>query len=105
MKKVDGFKGKKFLLGVLVAYFFTFFFSYFYFMAVSPLIIGKVIEGLPETNSSPIMIDPLLIKTFSILGILLLTFIFVYLLPRIIHRKYMQKNKVKTQKYKAFRNL
>lgn len=104
MKRVDGLTGKKFLIGVLVAYFLTFFFSYFYFMAASPLIIGKSITNLAEEKYDPEVDNPLLIKTFSILGIVLIIFILVYVLPRVLHRKYMDKKKIKTQKYRAFKN-
>jgi hypothetical protein len=104
MKRVDGLTGKKFLIGVLIAYFFTFFFSYFYFMTASPIIIGKAIAGMPEEDSSPQIIDPILIKTFSILGLLLLIFIFVYLVPKIIHMRQMRQKKIRVEKYKPFRN-
>jgi sterol desaturase/sphingolipid hydroxylase (fatty acid hydroxylase superfamily) len=104
MKKVDGLTGRKFLIGVLIAYFLTFFFSYFYFMTASPLILGKAIAELPEENVSPQIIDPILIKTFSILGLLLLIFIFVYFIPRIIHLKQMKLGNRRVEKYKPFKN-
>jgi len=104
MRRVDGLTGKKFLIGVLIAYFLTFFFSYFYFMTANPIIVGKAIAGMPEENYSSQVMDPILIKTFSILGLLLLIFIFVYIIPKIIHIRQMRQKKIKIEKYRPFKN-
>jgi len=104
MKKVDGFNGRNFLFGVLVTYFFTFFFSYFYFMVASPIIIGNAIIGLPVENNSPNIVDPALIKTFEILGVLILIVLIVYVIPKKIYRRQTKHIKLKVPRYKAFRN-
>jgi len=93
---------KRFLFTVLVAYFFVFFFSYFYFMAARPLIIGNVVSQMeynPETT------DYALMKTFGIIGIIVLIVIFIYVIPLIIHKKQRKVKEVKIPRYKPFKNL
>lgn len=104
MKRVDGINGRKFLYGVLVAYFFTFFFSYFYFFMAGAVITGNAVAGLPENTDSPILIDPALLKTFAILGIIVAIVLFVYVIPLIINRRQAKKGKLKIEKYSPFRS-
>lgn len=105
MKRVDGINGKKFLVGVLFVYFFTFFFSYFYFMTASTIIVGNAIVNLPEENNSPEIIDPYLIKTFTILGVLIAIIIIVYVIPKILYKKHSGSPKKEIPVYKPFRNF
>lgn len=103
MKRVDGLRGKNFLLSVLVLYFLVFFFSYFYFMTASTLIVGKAIVETEKENYK-YMNDPALIQTLWVLLILFFLFIFVYLIPRIMHKRQMKNRKIKTENYKPFKS-
>lgn len=103
MRRVDGLTGRNFLIGILIAYFLTFFFSYFYFMTASTLITGNAVIGT-EKGDYQYMNDPALIQTLWILLILVLLFILVYIIPRIIHKRQMKRKKTKIERYSAFRN-
>lgn len=103
MRRVDGFHGKKFLTGVLVAYFMVFFFSYIYFMTASSLISGNAIVETEKENYN-YMGDPALIKTFWVVLILVMLVIFLYIVPKIIHKKQLKQKKPKVERYSAFRN-
>jgi hypothetical protein len=102
MKRVDGLTGRNFLIGILIAYFLTFFFSYFYFMTASTLITGNAVIAT-EKGDYQYMNDPALIQTLWILLILVLLFIFVYLIPKIMHRRQMKFMKIKVESYRPFR--
>ncbi|MEI7719394.1 MAG: hypothetical protein WCI72_05985 [archaeon] len=104
MRKVDGLNGRKFLVGVLVAYFLVLFFSYFYFMAASPIIIGNAIVGLPTENGSPEIIDPALAETLYIMEVLIALVIIVYVIPRVWYKRHAKNRKIEIKKYSAFKN-
>jgi len=102
MKRIDGLTGRNFLIGILIAYFLTFFFSYFYFMTASTLITGNAVIAT-EKGDYQYMNDPALIQTLWILLILVLLFIFVYLIPKIMHKRQMKRKKTKVESYRPFR--
>ncbi len=102
MKRVDGLTGRNFLIGILIAYFLTFFFSYFYFMTASTLITGNAVVETEKTDYQYID-DPALMQTIWIVSILFLLFIFIYLIPRMIHNKQRKQIKIKVERYSAFK--
>jgi len=70
-------------------------------MAAKPFIVGNVVSSI---GSDYTIFDSAMVKTLTIVGIILLFFIFIYLIPLIIHKKH-RKKKISIPRYRPFKNL
>ena len=102
MKKVDGCYGKRFLSFVLIAYFFTFLFSYAYFLTIGPMVTGKSIIEIKSENEIPLD-NYALEKTLTILGIIV-TIVVFWIIVSFVFKRRNKKEEIKHSHYRAFKN-